>query len=629
MLGCLTDKGELVRLFWPNIDYPQHIEQMLYGIFTTGCSCSTTWLSDGIWQHSQYYMKDTNVLVTEHLNHDKGLKVVQTDFCHPDRDVLFRHYDIQNIGNHETALGFVAYSSCITTTPDVRSTLFDFGCEALIHYRHGYYVSISATRAAHQFQLGNNAVEAARSGELKGYDSIGMMPDGAVSWDLGLFKAGEIKQFTVAICAGHTLKEVKQLIHWVDASDPRQHLENTRKYWIDFLNNAVSVNTGNVEIDELYKRSLLVFRLMSDESTGGLLAAPEIDEGFTRCGRYAYCWGRDAAFITGALDKCGLTDAVDRFYDWSVQVQDEDGSWQQRYHMDGNLAPSWGLQIDETGTLIWGMYEHYKVTGNRNFLDRMWDSVQRGVEYMLGFIDEETGLPKPSYDLWEERIGEHAYSSAAVYGGIRAGSSIAGILGKQEEVIERWDAAAKNLRESIGKNLWKEEYGRFLRSIRVKLNPWGREHSSNTLVIPVNSKGYRRDVTLEDGMIDVSLLGVSIPFEVFDFNDPRVENTVNAIEQALTSHGTGGIKRYESDNYIGGNPWILTTLWVALYHIRRKNFDAAKKYFEWAVRGRTSLDLLPEQVGKDDGRPAWIIPLTWSHAMFVLVLFELVEAEAF
>ena len=42
------------------------------------------------------------------------------------------------------------------------------------------------------------------------------------------------------------------------------------------------------------------------EKTGGLLASPEIDEGFTKCGRYAYCWCRDAAFITGALDKCGL-----------------------------------------------------------------------------------------------------------------------------------------------------------------------------------------------------------------------------------------------------------------------------------------------------------------------------------
>ena len=33
MLGCLTDRGELVRLFWPHIDYPQHIHKMLSGFF--------------------------------------------------------------------------------------------------------------------------------------------------------------------------------------------------------------------------------------------------------------------------------------------------------------------------------------------------------------------------------------------------------------------------------------------------------------------------------------------------------------------------------------------------------------------------------------------------------------------
>jgi len=33
--------------------------------------------------------------------------------------------------------------------------------------------------------------------------------------------------------------------------------------------------------------------------------------------------------------------------------------------------------------------------------------------------------------------------------------------------------------------------------------------------------------------------------------------------------------------------------------------------------------LLPEQVSKDNGEPCWVIPLTWSHAMYVLVLADL------
>jgi len=88
----------------------------------------------------------------------------------------------------------------------------------------------------------------------------------------------------------------------------------------------------------------------------------------------------------------------------------------------------------------------------------------------------------------------------------------------------------------------------------------------------------------------------------------------------LTSHPVGGIKRYENDNYIGGNPWVLATLWVALYYIEIKEYEKAKDYLRWATKSCTALGLLPEQVSKDNGEPCWVIPLTWSHAMYVLVL---------
>lgn len=39
-----------------------------------------------------------------------------------------------------------------------------------------------------------------------------------------------------------------------------------------------------------------------NEETGGIIASPEVDEELSQCGRYAYCWPRDAVFITQALD---------------------------------------------------------------------------------------------------------------------------------------------------------------------------------------------------------------------------------------------------------------------------------------------------------------------------------------
>lgn len=628
MLACLTRNGELTRLFWPHIDYPQHFEKMATGIFYTGQKNSTSWFYEDNWRHSQYYVEDTNILKTVCEDNGRGLKVEQTDFVLMNKDIMVRRYIIENIGANEVDLGFVQYSSTVSTTPELRSTLFDFNVDAMIHYRHNYYISISSDTEVLQFQLGNNAFDSARYTELNGYDSIGMMKDGALSFNIGKIAPGDKKIFNLYICASHTLKGVKQLVRVCRQMNINEEYENTRKYWLDFLKNTNHLATGDKSIDDLYKRSLLVFKLMADEQTGGLLASAEMDEEFTRCGRYAYCWGRDAAFITSALDAAGLTEAVDQFYQWAVMTQDDDGSWQQRYHMDGNLAPSWGLQVDETGALIWGMLKHYEVTGSMNFLKSMWGSIEKGVEFLIRFIDNDTGLPAPSYDLWEERIGEHTYSSAAVYGGIKAGAQMAKILGAPVEIIEKWEKSASDMKTSIEKNLWKDEADRFIRSVRTKLNPWGSEHSQHTTVVKVNKKGYFRDVTLEDWTIDISLLGVSIPYGVFDVKDERVRKTVEAIERALTAHPVGGIKRYENDNYIGGNPWVLATLWVALYYIETKEYDRAKEYLRWAVKSCTSLGLLPEQVSRDNGEPCWVIPLTWSHAMYVLVLSGLKEAGA-
>ena len=628
MLGCLTGKGELVRLFWPNIDYPQHIDRMLCGIFYPGQHHSTMWINEEGFKHSQSYIKDTNILKTEFINYEKGISIQQVDFVLPYSDVLVRRYEIENTANYEVELGFMLFSAGITTTPHMGNILFDFSNDALVHYKHNYYISISADIEAYQFQLGNYAYEAARYTELRGNDNIGMMFDGATSWKLGVFQPRERKSFSLYICAAHSLKSVRKLTSDTKLLDISAEQKSTEEYWRNFINDARHISTGREEVDNLYKRSLLVFKLMSDKKTGGLLAAPEIDEGFTKCGRYAYCWGRDAAFITEALDKCGLTNAVEKFYQWAVEVQDEDGSWHQRYHMDGNLAPSWGLQIDETGTIIWGMLKHYEITRNAAFLHGMWGSIEKGVFFMLNFVDTDTGLPKPSFDLWEERFGEHAYSSAAVYGGIKAGVEMGRVLGKSEDMLSKWEDAAEKIKAAIIMNLWKEDRHTFIRSVRTKLNPWGTEHSEHTSIIKINSKNNFKDVTLEDGTVDISLLGLRIPFGVLDAQDPRIVSTVENLEHVLTAHGVGGLRRYENDNYIGGNPWVLTTLWAALYHIEKQDYAKAIEYFEWAVKARTYLDLLPEQVDKDTGKPAWVIPLTWSHAMFVLVLIRLVEVGA-
>ena len=92
--------------------------------------------------------------------------------------------------------------------------------------------------------------------------------------------------------------------------------------------------------------------------------------------------------------------------------------------------------------------------------------------------------------------------------------------------------------------------------------------------------------------------------------------TIDAVRDRLQTRD-GGLLRYEGDDYIGGNPWVLARLWLGL--ASREPGDATPADgIDYAVQAATSTSLLPEQVDERTGAAVWVVPLTWSHAMYVL-----------
>src|SRR5262249_32286094 len=114
---------------------------------------------------------------------------------------------------------------------------------------------------------------------------------------------------------------------------------------------------------------------------------------------------------------------------------------------------------------IWAMAKHYKVTRNRDFLRDCWESIERGAEYLVRSIDPETGLPIPSFDLWEEDICESVYSAAAVAAGIAAAADCAAVLGTRSQSAA-WAKAASGLRQAIVDRLWDPGRKTFLRAVK-------------------------------------------------------------------------------------------------------------------------------------------------------------------
>ena len=126
-----------------------------------------------------------------------------------------------------------------------------------------------------------------------------------------------------------------------------------------------------------------------------------------------------------------------------------------------------------------------------------------------------------------------------------------------------------------------------------------------------------------DRKVDISLIGAAIPFEMIDINDKLIENTVEKINLTLRTY-TGGYVRYEGDSYMGGySPWPIATLWMSWYYLEIGDIERAEEIFNFVTNSASSHGFIGEQVNNDAMKPSWVIGLTWSHAMYIIVLKKL------
>src|SRR5690606_13609326 len=80
----------------------------------------------------------------------------------------------------------------------------------------------------------------------------------------------------------------------------------------------------------------------------------------------------------------------------------------------------------------------------------------------------------------------------------------------------------------------------------------------------VNAWDYQSGGGYWDEVPDVSLLGLITPFGVFRKRDVAAQRIVEMVRSRLWHKKVGGVLRYTGDHYRGGNPWILTTLWLGM-----------------------------------------------------------------
>ena len=639
MLATFTGKGELQRLYFPSKDNKQYIN-----FFHTGVKINQ---SDLIYLHDdinnvykQYYDTDTNVLNTEITNTYFNLKVVETDYILLKENVMVKRYTFLNEAQIDLDIQFYIHSELLSDQNNfVGCKVIDNG---MMQYAHDFSVSTFAKGykiIKHQI---NGSKEKIKTGDIYDKDYIGMSKDASICFDIGTIKPQEKKVLDICVLVDENknVSAMEDEIDRITKIDLNKEYVNTKAYWRKYLKTHNGLNLKETKnsyedrIYEIYKRSILLFPLLTNYETGGIIASPEIDENFTKCGRYAYCWPRDAVFMTKAMDIVKMEKETEKFYKtFCKKTQSKNGMWEQRFFTDGKLAPCWGYQIDETASVVYGVYEHYKVTKSEKFLKDNLSMCEKAIDFLKKYvkdwldidgieerdkdvvkqeIEEDTKKRTGkihkyhiSYDLWEMCEGIHLYSLASIYAAFESILGIYRVLGTNVSGFEN----NRLKEEKIQKN------EREIERIQV-----GIKNYINENMYDETKKAYIRNP--EDKKMDISILGAIIPFNIFKPKETKVKNTVESINLHLRTY-TGGYQRFEQDHYMDGNPWPIANLWMTLYYLESGEKKKAKEAFDFVVKTAGKHYLLGEQVNNETLKPNWVIGLGWSHAMFLIVLEKL------
>ena len=629
--ASLTEKGELLRVMYPAPDFRNWIDEFLTGVKIN--DSNIIYLHNDINnQYHQYYTENTNVLHTDITNTYFNLNVKQTDFALLKNSILVRKYEFENKNSINLHVNFLVHTKLLSDVNNMVGS--EIKENTLIQYSHDYTMYTFSKTPLLSYQL-NDTKENIESGIIQDKDYIGMSSDSSISYDIGNLKPGEKKDFILYLYfktneEKQTEDALRKELTDIRKTDISREQKAVEKYWQKYVKEHLGIELKpetskfNKKFNQIYQRSILLFPLLTNKENGGISAAMEVDENLTESGRYSYCWTRDAVFVTRALDQLKMTKETEKFYKtFCKNTQNKNGMWEQRFYTDGRLAPCWGYQIDETASVVFGVYEHYKIIKDSKFLKDTYKMCENATKSLCNYMDNILGTKDKSdivkneieatyhtedrnklpvsYDLWEMNEGVHLYSLSSIYAAFQAIKKIHEVLRPEYEPNNRLKVEAMNKLEAKAIK-YQEEIKKYIL----------------TKLYDENTKTFLRNGS--DTKTDISQLGLVVPFELFSPKEKKILNTVEKINMTLRTY-TGGYLRFQQDHYRKGNsPWPVATAWMGMYYQKAGEKKKAKECLEFIVNTANQHGFLAEQVSNETMRPNWVNGLGWSHAMFVILV---------
>jgi GH15 family glucan-1,4-alpha-glucosidase len=554
-------------------------------------------------------------------------------------NIYIKKIILKNLVNREREFRlFFHHDFHILESPTGDTAYYDPDEKAIIHYKENRYFLMSGIRNQQQgidqyatgikeFHGLEGTWKDAEDGRLEGSPIAQGSVDSTLSFSINV-KPGAEETVYYWMAAGKDYTEVSRLNKMIMGHGAEYFIRRTGNYWSAWLNKEKTYFSNlPAKLLEQYKKSLLILRTNID-SHGAILAGNDSDTLHFARDTYSYMWPRDGALTAHALDMAGYLGISRNFFDFCLNLirkgKESSGYFLHKYNPDGSLGSSWHpwvnahekilpIQEDGTALVVWALWFHFDRFRDIEFAANQYENlVIRCGDFLASYRDGKTGLPLPSYDLWEEKWGIHTFTVSTVYAGIRAAEKFASFF-KDARRIKIYRKAAEEVKAAVEQHLYSEPHGRFLKTI-----------------VPRKDGSFDLDPT-----IDASIYA-PFYFGVFEPDDEKVVSTMNAVKERLwVKTDAGGIARYEGDRYhkvsdniqdIPGNPWLICTLWLAQWTIAKaqnlEELQEAIPILEWVASRALPSGVLAEQVHPFTDQPLSVSPLTWSHAAFVTTLHE-------
>jgi len=629
----LDERGLVHDFYYPyvgldNLTTARSVHHKI-GVWVDG---SFSWVDDGSWDINANF--EANALVSQIRMQNNELKVelLLSDFvdyelnafarkitvinqAHNQREIrLFMHqvFQISRAGRADTAL-FV---------PDENYIFAYKGRCCLLVYGQ----SVDG-KVYDQFAVGGYGVDGkegtfrdAEDGELSGSAVEHGGVDSVIRFSVRPEGQGQA-QIDYWVAAADTQLGAEKIHHELKKQGLAARLESNYQYWREWL--AIGSNglhTVDKEYLDLTKKSLLIIKAHIDKR-GGVIAS--CDSSIYNYGKdyYSYVWPRDGAYALWPLIRLGYRDEPKKFFEFCRDVLRPEGYLMHKYQPDKALGSTWhpllhgnkmelAIQEDETAGVVYMLGEYYHYSQDEEFVRSLYETLtQPAANFMASFIDEQTGLPHASYDLWEMKFYTTTYTTAVVYQALLVATEFADKFEYPDDAL-RWKTAA----ESILAN--------------------------SSVFFDTERDCYRKGFLLRDdgsleleNTLDLSSFYGAMVYGFYNELRP-LHATLKVIEDnLLDSTPSGGVPRFEQDGYFladkkyQGNPWIISTLWLAQYYVRSKQLDKARHYVGWSMKHALPSGMMPEQVNPETGFVTSVTPLVWSHAEYINTVLDLAQVS--